>query len=119
MTSKQKIGCVAVALLLAIPAIAFTVEIVKFKRAVGPQEKLEAECMADAEIAVGEYLHASISSGDIFGPTGWSPLGFFIQGERTVHYADRSDHIRVCVFPRHPTQPEKVFVYPFLRARRQ
>ena len=103
-------ACV-VAALLAIPAVALTIEIVKFKRAVGPQEKLEAECMADAEIAVGEYLHASIPSGDIHGPTAWSPLGFFIQGARTVHYANQIEQIKVCVFPRHVTQPDKVFVY--------
>jgi hypothetical protein len=113
-------ACV-VAVLLAIPAAALAVEIVRFERAVGPQEKLEANCMADAEVAVGEYLHKhtpaaygefkSISGGNVHGPTPFSPVGFFIQGDRAVHYANRSEQLKVCVFPRHVTQPDKVFVY--------
>ena len=120
MTRKQRIASI-VAALVAIPAVALTVEIVKFKRAVGAQEKLEAECMADAEVAIGENLHKhspaaygefkSISGAGIGGPTPWSGVGFFIQGRRTVQYANRSKQIRICVFPRHFTQPENVFVY--------
>jgi type II secretion system protein G len=110
-----------VATLLAIPAVALTIEIVKFKCEVGPQEKLEAECMADAEVAVGEYLREhtpaaygefkSISGGGVHGPTPFSPVGFFIQEDSTVHYANRSEQIRICIFPRNSTQPDKVFVY--------
>ena len=120
MARKRRIAYV-VAAVLAIPAAVLTIEVVKFKLAVGPQRELEAECMADAEVAVGEYLHEhsppaygefkSISGGDVYGPTAWSGVGFFIQGRRTVHYANRSVQIRICIFPRHFTQPDNVVVY--------
>src|SRR6476619_5676325 len=115
MTRKRQIACVA-ATLLAIPAAALTIEIVKYDRAVGPQEKLEAECMADAEVAVGEYLRShqpvgaaefkSISGDGVHGPTPFSPVGCFIQEDCTVHCASRSEPIRICVFPRISTQPD-------------
>jgi hypothetical protein len=93
MTRKRQMTCV-VATLLAIPVAALTIEIVKYDRAVGPQEKLEADCMADAEVAVGEHLRAhqpaaqaefkSISGEGVHGPTPFSPVGFFIQEDSTV-----------------------------------
>jgi type II secretion system protein G len=124
MTHRKRLVCVA-AVLLGVPTVAFsialTVEIVRYNCAVGPQEKLEADCMADAEVAVGEYLRAhqpaaqaefkSISGEGVHGPTPFSPVGFFIQEDGTVQYANRSEQIRICIFPRHITQSDKVFVY--------
>jgi hypothetical protein len=83
--------------------------------------KLEAKCVADAELAVAEYLREhsppgtfqSISGSEAgYGGPGFSPAGYFLQARRVAHYSDRDDQsIRICVFPRHPTQPTNVGVY--------
>src|SRR4029077_10891391 len=83
--------------------------------------QLEAKCVADAELAVAEYLREhsplgtfqSISgSEEGFGGPGFSPMGYFLQARRVAHYTDRDERIRICIFPKHyANQPSNVGVY--------
>jgi hypothetical protein len=86
------------------------------------RSQVEAQCIADSERIVAEYLRENTRSsaklgafqqlsGKGYGGPGLSPAGFFLQALRIAHFTNGDEEIRIYVFPRHPTHPNKIHVY--------